>query len=140
MTVALVAILAGAAVPLVETAIKRTKEQELRTNLRQLREAIDAYKDAADAGRVQKRSGESGYPRALAQLVDGVEDLKDPAKGRLVFLRRIPRDPFNPDAPQDWGLRSYASSAAEPRAGDDVFDVYSRSRAVGINGTPYREW
>jgi len=140
VAVTLISILAGAALPLAEMAIKRTKEQELRTSLRQLREAIDSFKDAADSGRILRRSGESGYPRSLQQLVDGVEDIKDPARAKLFFLRRIPRDPFNPDQPTGWGLRSFASTADDPRSGDDVFDVYSRSAGTGLNGVRYREW
>jgi len=91
-----------------------------------------------------KRVGESGYPRRLADLVEGVEDQKNPKKERIYFLRRIPRDPLASDpnqAPADtWGKRSYASPPNEPAEGEDVFDVYSLSTATGINGRPYREW
>jgi general secretion pathway protein G len=124
--------------------VQRAKEQDLRRALREIREAIDAYKDASDEGRIMKKVGESGYPRRLADLAEGVEDQKNPKKERIYFLRRIPRDPFASDpnlaAADTWGKRSYASPPNEPAEGDDVFDVYSLSTATGINGRPYREW
>jgi general secretion pathway protein G len=144
ITVAIVAILASVALPLNELIVQRAKEQDLRRALREIREAIDAYKDASDEGRIQKRVGESGYPRRLADLMEGIEDQKNPKKERIYFLRRMPRDPFAADpslAPADtWGKRSYASPPNEPAEGDDVFDVYSLSPATGINGRPHREW
>jgi general secretion pathway protein G len=144
ITVAIVAILASIALPLNELVAQRAKEQDLRRALREIREAIDAYKDASDEGRIVKRVGESGYPRRLADLAEGVEDQKSPKKERIYFLRRVPRDPFAADpnqGPADtWGKRSYASPPNEPAEGEDVFDVYSLSTATGINGRPYREW
>jgi general secretion pathway protein G len=144
VTVAIMAILATAALPLVELAVQRSQEQELRAALRQIREGIDAYKQAVDDKRITKAADGSGYPKSLQILVDGVEDAKSPKKARIYFLRRIPRDPMMRDttapAAQSWGLRSYASSAEEPHEGDDVFDVYSLSNKTGINGVPYREW
>ncbi|MDH3321042.1 MAG: type II secretion system GspH family protein [Betaproteobacteria bacterium] len=144
VTVAIIAVLASIALPLNELVTQRAKEQDLRRALRDIREAIDSYKQASDEGRIQKKVGESGYPRQLAELVEGVEDQKDPNKARIYFLRRLPPDPFAADtgaAPaQTWGLRSYASPPDDPREGEDVFDVYSRSAAVGINGRPYKDW
>ena len=144
ITVAIVALLAAGAMPLASVTMQRAKESELRTALRHLREAIDAYKQAVDEGRVARRAGDSGYPRTLDVLVDGVEDLKDPKKAKIYFLRRLPRDPMTADpalAPAaTWGLRSYASPPDEPRSGDDVYDVYSRASGVGLNGVRYREW
>lgn len=144
VTVAIMAILATAALPLAEIAVQRSQEQELRAALRQIREAIDAYKQAVDDKRITKAADESGYPKSLQVLVDGVDDAKSPKKAKVYFLRRIPRDPMMHDATvpaaQTWGLRSYASSAKEPHEGNDVFDVYSLSRKTGINGVPYREW
>jgi general secretion pathway protein G len=144
ITVAIVAILASIALPLNELVAQRAKEQDLRRALREIREAIDAYKDASDEGRIVKRVGESGYPRRLADLAEGVEDQKNPKKERIYFLRRVPRDPFASDPNQasadTWGKRSYASPPNEPAEGEDVFDVYSLSTATGINGRPYREW
>ena len=144
ITVAIVGVLAAGALPMAELAVKRTKELELRAALRQIREAIDGYKKAADEGRIARRADESGYPKSLENLVDGVVDAKSAAKARIYFLRRLPRDPFAPDAARSaaetWGKRSYASPPEDPRAGDDVFDVFSLSRATGLNGKPYREW
>lgn len=140
VAVALVSLLASAAFPLAEMSIKRARESELKSNLRQVREAIDAFKQASDEGRIVKRPGASGYPATLDQLVDGVEDQKSPTRQRVYFLRRIPRDPFNHSAPQSWGLRSYASQPDKPQPGDDIFDIYSQSTGVALNGTAYRDW
>ena len=144
VTVAIVAVLASIALPFNELVVQRSKEQDLRRGLREMRDAIDAYKQASDEGRLPKRAGESGYPKKLDDLVAGVEDQKSPKKERIYFLRRLPRDPFAVDpalAPAEtWGKRSYASPPDDPREGDDVFDVFSLSTATGINGRPYKEW
>jgi general secretion pathway protein G len=144
ITVAIVALLASVAVPLHELVVQRGKEQELRRSLRDIREAIDSYKQASDDGRILKRTGESGYPKRLQDLVEGVEDQKTARKERIYFLRRMPRDPFATDAElaaaAAWGKRSYASPPEEPKEGDDVFDVFSLAAGRGINGRPYREW
>ena len=143
VTLALLSLFATLALPLAELSVKRTQEAELRAALRQIRDALDAYKAAADEGRVSVRVGESGYPPDLAILVEGVADTRDPEKRKIRFLRRIPRDPFADPSlrPEDgWGKRSYRSPHDQPRPGDDVFDVFSRSEEVGINGVPYREW
>lgn len=144
ITVAIVAVLASVAMPLNELVVQRGKEQDLRRALREMREAIDAYKQAGDEGRIQRRVGESGYPRRIQDLVEGVEDQKNPKKERIYFLRRIPRDPLAADSSLDsadtWGKRSYASPPEDPAEGDDVFDVYTRAPGKGINGRPYREW
>lgn len=140
----ILSVLAGIGLPLAEMSHRRQKEEELRTALRQIRDSIDAYKKAADTGRIAKRADESGYPSNLRMLVDGVIDQTDPVRTKLYFLRRIPADPFREDslqaADQSWGLRSYASEPDDPRAGKDVFDVYSRGQGVGINGIAYRKW
>jgi general secretion pathway protein G len=144
IAVAILGVLASVALPLNELVVQRAKEQDLRRALRELREAIDAYKDAFDEGRIPRRVGDSGYPKRLEDLVSGIEDQKDPRKARMYFLRRLPADPFAKDAslaPADtWGKRSYASPPEEPSEGEDVFDVFSLSSAVGINGRPYRDW
>jgi general secretion pathway protein G len=144
ITVAIIAILASVALPLNELTVQRAKEQDLRRALREVREAIDVYKQTSDDGRIQKRVGESGYPKRLQDLVEGVEDQKNPKKEKIYFLRRLPRDPFSTDASlaaaETWGKRSYASPPDEPKEGDDVFDVYSLASGKGINGRPYREW
>lgn len=144
VTVAIVGILASVAVPLSELGMQRMKEQELRSALRQIREAIDAYKQATDEGRIQRRADGSGYPRSLAELSAGVEDAKSLVQTKIYFLRRLPRDPFfsqsSTPAADTWGKRAYASPPDAPFEGEDVFDVYSLSERVGLNGVPYREW
>ena len=146
-TVTIVAVLASAAMPVLKMTVQRSKENELRANLRQIREAIDAYKKAADDGRIKKDIDANGYPPNLEILVNGVINEKDANKSTLKFLRRIPLDPMTPvenaeiqDLPNNWGLRSYDSDAANPEAGEDVFDVYSLSQQLGINGVPYAKW
>ncbi|MCW5620293.1 MAG: type II secretion system protein [Burkholderiales bacterium] len=144
VTVAILGILATGLLPLAQLASQRGKEQELRAALREIRTAIDAYKKAADEGRVEKKADASGYPPELAVLEEGVRDAKSPQDKKIYFLRRVPRDPFFADASipaaKTWGLRSYESPPDDPRDGDDVFDVYSRSDRVGLNGVPYRQW
>jgi general secretion pathway protein G len=145
VTVAIVGLLASIALPLAEIGIKRSKEHQLRLALREIRSALDAYRQAVDEGRVAHVMQESGYPESLQVLVDGVPDASSPdGKKRIYFLRRIPRDPLNPDPNQadeeTWGKRSYASSYEAPQAGDDVFDVYSMATGTGLNGIPYRRW
>jgi len=135
---AIVALLATVALPLAEVTVQRNREADLRRSLRDLRGAIDAYKRAADEGRIEKKADRSGFPPTLDVLVEGVKDAKSP-KGddKIFFLRRVPRDPLTGEK---WGLRSYASSADSPQAGDDVYDVFTKSSAVGLNGVPYKEW
>jgi len=143
ITVAIVAVLVSAALPLTQITVQRAKEQELRGALRQIREAIDAYKQAADEGRVSRKSDETGYPPTLGALASGVENIKSPDKKMIYFLRRVPRDPFAAaelSAVDTWGKRSYASPPDDPREGEDVFDVYSVSDGVGLNGVAYKEW
>ena len=148
VTVAIIAILATAAFPLGELTAQRLKERELRQALWQIREGLDAYKRAADAGRIAKAADGTGYPHTLDELAAGVEDIKSPVKSKIYFLRRLPRDPMtvvddtakDMSAASSWGLRSYASPPDAPAEGDDVFDVYSRSSKIGLNSVPYREW
>ena len=143
VTVAIIGVLASVALPLNEMTAKRAQEQQLRRALWEIREAIDAYRQAVDEGRIAKRLDGSGYPKNLDELVNGIEDRKSPTKARLYLLRRLPRDPFaDPALPaaDTWGKRSYASPPDEPSEGDDVFDVYSLSPGTGLNGRPYREW
>lgn len=144
VAVAIIAILASVVVPLAQVSAQRSKEQELKLALREIRAAIDAYKEAVDAGRVYRSIDTSGYPESLDVLVKGVPDLKDVKGRKIYFLRRIPRDPFDTDTFSSeratWGKRAYASGPENPRDGDDVYDVYSLSDRTGLNGRPYREW
>lgn len=145
ITVALIALLATMVVPVGELAVQRGREQELRLALREIRSAIDAYKLASDEGRIPRKADESGYPKTLDLLVQGVPDAKSPDKQRRIyFLRRLPRDPLADDpnlsAAETWGKRSYKSPPENPQAGEDVFDVYSLSEGTGLNGIPYRQW
>lgn len=140
---AILGILASTAFPLAEMVSRRQKEQDLRHSLRQLRDAIDQYKKAVDDGRVERKLGQTGYPPTLGVLVDGVRDLRDAEGRKIFFLRRIPTDPFAREGIQgaaSWGLRSYASPPEDPKPGDDVFDVFSLSPLVGLDGVPYRRW
>lgn len=145
VTVAIVGILASMAFPMAELAHKRGREVELRRTLITLREAIDAYHRAVEEGRIVRSARSSGYPPTLQALVEGERDASDPnGKARLYFLRSVPRDPMATDTTLDndstWAKREYASSADDPREGEDVYDVHSRSDAIGIDGIPYREW
>ncbi len=144
ITVAILGLLATAAMPLARLAAERSKETELRASLREIRTAIDAYKEATADGRVAVKVDASGYPPTLQTLVDGVENQKSVKKSMIYFLRRIPRDPFFPDGSvadaDTWGLRSYASPPDAPEPGDDVYDVHSLAPGKGLNGVPYRDW
>jgi general secretion pathway protein G len=143
ITVAIVGVLALLAAPLLEVTAQRHKETELHLALRQIREAIDAYHQAVQDKKIESPADASGYPPDLDSLVKGVPDITKPDRPMIYFLRRLPRDPMNPDATlsaaETWGKRSYASPPDAPSPGEDVYDVYSLSDAVGLNGVPYRE-
>jgi len=147
VTLVIVAILGSAAMPMIQLNVKRSKETELRRSLWQLRGAIDAYKKAVDEGLIETKIDQSGYPPNLEVLVEGVANVKDDKKMKMKFLRRVPLDPMLrkdeidlDDVSSLWGLRSYESDSETPQAGDDVFDIYSLSDGVGINGVPYAQW
>ena len=139
VVLAVLSVLAAALLPLAQVSVKRSKERELKAALWEIRGALDAYKNAVDEGRVLKIAGSSGYPATLDTLVAG--SVTADARTRLYFLRRIPADPFAAeDAQLSWAVRSYASSADRPSPGSDVYDVYSQSTQIGLNGVPYAKW
>ncbi|MBA2658514.1 MAG: type II secretion system protein [Nitrosospira sp.] len=144
IVVAIMGVLASSAMPLYELNAQRDKEKELRVALRQIREALDAYKRAVGDGRIARKADESEYPRKLEDLVVGIADAKDPEKRKIYFLRRLPRDPMSADPGLSdagtWGKRAYESPPDNPQEGDDVFDVYSRSQQMGLNGIAYDKW
>ena len=141
-SLAIMAVLAMMVLPLLQVEQQRQKERALSAALIEIREALDDYRRAADAGRVPRN--ETGYPRTLTALSEGIADQSRPDAKLLYFLRRIPRDPFFADAtapPEStWELRSSDSPPDRPSSGADVFDVYSGSSQVGLNGVPYSEW
>ncbi len=144
VTLAILAIVGTMVVPVAQITSQRRDEAELRRSLREIRAGIDAYKKASDEGRVAKAAGATGYPPRLEMLVEGVRDMRSPKEAKIYFMRRLPRDPFytDPETPdaETWGKRSYASEPEEPKEGDDVYDVYSTSEKLGLNGISYRRW
>jgi len=154
----IIAILAGAAVPLTKIAIKREKEIELRRNLRLIRDAIDAYKRLADEKRIEVEEDSEGYPPDLETLVKGVEvketatstataapggglaSTSEKAEPKIMkFLRRIPLDPMTNST--DWGLRSYQDEPDSDSWGEEnVYDIYTKSNATALDGTKYKDW
>ena len=138
----IILILASAAMPLAKVTIRRQKEGELRRTLRELRTAVDKYKDAVDAGLiggVDVRVGSEGYPPDLETLVEGVPVVNDQSGRKLKFLRRIPADPMTGEA--DWGMRSYQDAADSTTwGGQNVYDVYTKFDGTALDGTKYRDW
>jgi general secretion pathway protein G len=135
-------ILASAAMPLTRVTVQRTKEAELRRVLREMRTAIDKYKDAVDTGLISNldvRAGSEGYPPDLETLVEGVTVANDASGRKLKFLRRVPIDPLTGEA--EWGLRAYQDRPDSMSwGGSNVYDVYSLAAGVGLDGTKYRDW
>jgi general secretion pathway protein G len=142
VVMAVLGLLAAAAMPLAEVVQARERERELKHALWEIRTALDAHKRAFDEGRIAKNGPPSGYPATLSVLVEGVSAAGGPS-GRVYFLRRLPRDPFAKEslaAEDSWGLRSFESSPDRPRPGADVYDVYSTSNRVALDGTPVQQW
>ncbi len=135
VTVAILAILASAAVPVARFKIKRDRERELRRDLWEMRDAIDHYKDAADRGAFQTKIDSQNYPPDLDTLVNGVD-----VQGKKVkFLRRVPLDPMTGKA--EWGMRSMQDDpTSDSFGGQSVFDVYSKSQGMALDGTKYSDW
>ncbi len=135
-------VLASAVAPLTQITIQRQREVELRRSLREIRTAIDKYKDAVDLGVIggaNLDSDNQGYPPTLETLVEGVEPVDDASGGLVKFLRRIPPDPIAKN--RDWGLRSYQDEPDSSRwGGDNVYDVYSKAPGTALDGSRYREW
>ncbi|MGB9006794.1 MAG: type II secretion system protein [Candidatus Aminicenantales bacterium] len=144
VTVAILAILAGAAIPLAQNSIKREKEIELSRSLRLMREAIDAYKRLADEKKIKTEQDAEGYPPDLQTLVKGVEVSGGSREGAsekrtIRFLRRIPKDPMTNSF--DWGLRSSQDGPdSDSWGGENVYDVYTKSRGKALDGSKYRDW
>lgn len=138
----LLIILASAIMPLAKVTMQRQREAELRRSLREMRTAIDKFKDAADAGLIgamDLKAGAEGYPADLETLVEGVSVVNDQSGRKLKFLRRIPIDPMTKS--MDWGKRSYQDKADSTSwGGQNVFDVYTKSQGTALDGTKYRDW
>ncbi len=135
IVVTMLAILAGAAVPIARFQVKRVKEKELRRDLWEMRAAIDAYKDAAQKGGMVTKADSMNYPPDLQTLVDGV----DIQSKKVKFLRRIPTDPMTGNT--DWGLRSNQDDAdSDSFGGQNVFDVHTKSNGTALDGTKYNTW
>jgi general secretion pathway protein G len=147
VTITILAVLASVVMPLTQMTARRTRELELRRNLRTMRTAIDEFKKRYDKSADEKKLSvvvnKSGYPATLQELVDGY-DFGEVTPPKRKFLRRIPPDPFNPPKGKDepkWGLRSYSDkSDSSSWGGEDVYDVYSLSEGTAIDGTKYKEW
>src|SRR5579863_8836721 len=135
----IMALLTTMAVPLARYKVRRDKERELRYSLREVRKAIDDYKDAALAGKIEVKLGTDGYPESLDQLVQGVKLLQDAQGKKIKFLRRIPLDPMTNS--RDWGMHSMQDDPKSQSWGrQNIFDVYTKSTDRARDGTLYAEW
>jgi general secretion pathway protein G len=135
-------VLASAVMPLAQVTSQRQREAELRRTLREMRTAIDAFKNAVDLGLIpttELEPGNEGYPPTLDILVEGISAAGDASGRQLRFLRRIPIDPTTGSS--DWGLRSYQDSPTSRTWGrENVYDVYTRSSGTALDGTTYNDW
>ena len=135
-------VLASAVMPLARVTVQRARETELRRSLREMRTAIDHFKDAADLQQIAAtdlKAGAEGYPPTLETLVEGVRASGDATGRKLKFLRRIPMDPMTHEF--EWGMRSYQDeSDSSSWGGQNVYDVYTKSSGVALDGTKYADW
>jgi len=137
-TMAILLLLTSVALPIARVQVQRAREVELRRDLRQMREAVDRYKDFADRGMIPSQPDTFGYPPDLQTLIDGVP-LKGSSTAKYKFLRRIPLDPMSGNS--DWGLRSMQDDPdSQSWGGQNVFDVYSKSQGTALDGTRYVDW
>jgi len=137
-TITIMSILVGLSIPLVRNSVKREREIQLRQNLREVRVAIDKFKEASDQGKIEVPTDTEGYPQSLDALVDGVQLLGQAGKN-FKALRKVPIDPMTNST--DWGMRSYQDEpTAQSWGGQNVFDVYSKSDGVAFDGTRYKDW
>jgi general secretion pathway protein G len=138
----IILILASAVQPLVRVTIQRQKESELRRALRDMRDAIDKFKESADAQMIpatELKPNSEGYPPDLEALVEGVSVANDATGRKLKFLRRVPIDPMT--GTDEWGMRSYQDKPDTTRwGGQNVFDVFTTSQGTALDGTKYRDW
>jgi len=142
VVITILLILASAVLPLAQVTSQRQREGELRRSLREMRTAIDKFKDGVDTGQIpttELSPGSEGYPKDLESLVEGVTAANDATGRKLKYLRRIPMDPMTNSS--DWGLRSYQDKPDSTSwGGQNVFDVYSKANGTALDGTKYRDW
>jgi len=142
VVVSILFVLASAAMPLAYLASQRQRESDLRRNLREMRTAIDRFKDSVDQGLIPTTEitpGSEGYPETLQKLVDGVTAANDASGRKLKFLRRVPIDPMS--GTSEWGLRAYQDKPdSSSWGGQNVYDVYTKADGTGLDGTKYRDW
>lgn len=147
VVMAVMSILASVAMPMLRVSVKRSKEMQLRQDLRIMRDAIDNYKRMTDEGHIQKEAGTSGYPKTLEDLTKLIQIQnpgvvvagQTPYPKQIRLLRKVPEDPFT--RKDEWGLRSNEDEPdSEIWGGQDVFDVFSLSDGTALDGTKYRDW
>ena len=135
-------VLASVAMPLAKVTSQRQREAELRRSLREMRTAIDKFKEAADSGQISMfdmKTGAEGYPPDLETLVEGVSVVGDASGRKLKFLRRIPIDPMTNST--EWGMRSYQDRPdSRSWGGQNIYDVYTKSEGMALDGTKYKDW
>lgn len=144
VTITLIGILASVLVPITQVTRQRVQEEELKLALKEIRKAIDDYKQAGDDGRIARSADTTGYPKTLSELVEGVIDIQDSKGKKIFFLRKIPIDPMymGPKIKPEkmWNIRSYQNDLNNFHYDGDVYDIHSSSTKVGLNGTAYKDW